>query len=57
MTALAETADGRWPLPPDLEPAWRNFVFTLFARVSPSTRMNSSSGSPPAAGAGNKRLK
>jgi hypothetical protein len=28
MTALAEVADGQWPLPTDLEPAWRNFVYT-----------------------------
>jgi hypothetical protein len=28
MSALAEAADGRWPLPSDLEPAWKNFVVT-----------------------------
>src|SRR5262249_6733668 len=28
MTALAEAADGQWPLPDGLEPAWRNCVFT-----------------------------
>jgi hypothetical protein len=28
LTALAEEADGRWPLPGDLEPAWRDFIFT-----------------------------
>ena len=28
MTGLADAADGCWPLPSNLEPAWRNVVFT-----------------------------
>ncbi len=30
MTALAEAGDGQWPLPDELEPAWRHFVLTAF---------------------------
>jgi hypothetical protein len=30
MTALAEAGDGRWPLPEEAEPVWRQFVLTAF---------------------------
>jgi hypothetical protein len=30
LTALAEAADGQWPLPEQLEPVWRNTVVTAF---------------------------
>jgi hypothetical protein len=30
LTALAESGDGQWPLPDDVEPVWRSFVLTAF---------------------------
>jgi hypothetical protein len=30
MTALAEEADGQWPLPERVEPQWRAFVHTAY---------------------------
>ncbi len=30
MTTLAETGDGQWPFPPQVEPLWRKFIHTAY---------------------------